>query len=589
MEKIIEGGSQRYLSNLKEFKDGIPFGVVNKGKTDVGGTYAALNCNINYVIVCPYKDLVDSIYYDKNNKYEVFRVYGKIGKKSFTDYVENNKVKKIAVTYDSLPKLVDWIGEDIDTYKVLVDEYHLILEEIDFRTDAITNLMNTITKFNHYSFLSATPMGINYEADFLQSLPHYRVVWDDEIKITPHRIKCSKGVIPALTKFINIFLNEGVKMIDRYGEEQNVEQLFIFLNSVTSIKQICDTLELDPSEVKICCADRIRNKKLLGEYPIESISVGGNKTINFFTKKGYQGCNMFSNNGLIIVASDCHRTQTLVDIATTLEQIAGRLRENDEYHNCFRNCLVHMYSTSKAVMSDEDFETLLSEKERRAQDMLSLFRKAEGTEKKTLIESIKEDDIISVIDNELIYNEYKKQNLQYKQDLRKCYKDGFTIRDAYAKSAKFEVSNQLIWKDFDVKMKRAVIVSYEELLKDYLVNPSEAYELEYPEFPLIRRYLKVTEMNSLRWNKEKMLEVVKARQQMNKVYRLVYSPGFVSRADLKKRFAQAFKELSISGITPKATLIEDCTIYKAEFKNSTIKGKRVEGYVLSPLYQLSPE
>ena len=32
----INGGNARYLSELKEFKDGLPFGILNKTKTDVG-------------------------------------------------------------------------------------------------------------------------------------------------------------------------------------------------------------------------------------------------------------------------------------------------------------------------------------------------------------------------------------------------------------------------------------------------------------------------------------------------------------------------------------------------------------------------
>ena len=69
-QEIINGGNARYLGELERFKDGIPFGIVNKTKTDVGGTYVAANCSSNYIIVCPFKDLVDSIAADRNNRYE---------------------------------------------------------------------------------------------------------------------------------------------------------------------------------------------------------------------------------------------------------------------------------------------------------------------------------------------------------------------------------------------------------------------------------------------------------------------------------------------------------------------------------------
>ena len=107
-------------------------------------------------------------------------------------------------------------------------------------------------------------------------------------------------------------------MPDINGELREVEQLFIFLNSVTTIKQVAETLELDKDEVKICCASKQRNRQILGTYPVESV-IAPNKRIDFFTKKCFQGCNLFSNNGLIIVASDAYRTQTLVDVCTTME------------------------------------------------------------------------------------------------------------------------------------------------------------------------------------------------------------------------------------------------------------------------------
>ena len=52
MIKIIKAGEARYLSELPEFQDGLPHGIVNKTKTDVGGTYVAANCQSNYIIVC---------------------------------------------------------------------------------------------------------------------------------------------------------------------------------------------------------------------------------------------------------------------------------------------------------------------------------------------------------------------------------------------------------------------------------------------------------------------------------------------------------------------------------------------------------
>ena len=579
-QEIINGGNARYLGELERFKDGIPFGIVNKTKTDVGGTYVAANCSSNYIIVCPFKDLVDSIAADKNNRYEVFKCYGGIREYQFRKYIKNNTTYKIAVTYDSLPKLIGWLSST-EGWKVLVDEYHLILEDMDFRYDAINGLMEEIQKFKYYSFLSATPIDLDFEIDFLKQLPHYKVQWNGVTKITPIRYKVTQ-LTKGLARFIQIFLDEGISLPDINGNVSKVEELYIFINSVTSIKQIADTLKLNPDDVKICCADRIRNNKLLGEYQIESVS-SPNKKINFFTKKCFQGCNLFTNNGLIIVASDAYRTQTLVDISTTMEQIAGRIRINDEYQNIFRNVIVHLFSTNKNVMSDEEFEMVMQDKEKEADKLLSGWSKLDKEERQTYIKRMNLDtELVSIINGKMVYNNLKKQSFIYKQALRKTYKDGISIRDSFMQSEKFELTNQNEWEDFNIKLAKAMTVSYEQLLKDYLDSPSESYEQEYPEFPLIKRYLKESEMNTLRWNREKMLKAVEDKKQVDKVFLAIYQPGFISNQELKSKLKDEFGRLGIK-LSPKATLIENCTLYNVEKASRKIDGKTVSGYELGKM------
>ena len=221
----------------------------------MGGTYVAANCRSNYIIVCPFRDLVDSIAADNNNKYDVFKCYGGVRDHQFRKYIKEHQIYKIAVTYDSLDKLLKWMGKNTDGWKILIDEYHLILEDMDFRENAIMDMINNVTKFDHYTFLSATPMDEDYEIEFFKQLPHYKVEWKKGLPITVKKIKAtclSKG----LCNLINIFREVGFRIPDIDGELRDVEQLFIFLNSVTTIKQIIDTLGLEEDEIKICCAER---------------------------------------------------------------------------------------------------------------------------------------------------------------------------------------------------------------------------------------------------------------------------------------------------------------------------------------------
>lgn len=579
---IINGGDARYLSELPEFQDGLPHGIVNKTKTDVGGTYVAANCRSNYIIVCPFRDLVDSIAADKNNKYEIFKCYGGVREYQYQKYIKDHQIYKIAVTYDSLEKLLKWMDNKTEDWKILIDEYHLILEDLDYRESAIMRMFWNIQKFKHYTFLSATPIDEEYEVDFFKSLPHYKVVWPQGLPINVKKYKAT--CLPlGLAKLIRIFKEEGIYLPDVNGEERKVEQLFIFLNSVTTIKQVIDTLELEEDEVKICCAQRQRNRLILGRFKRES-AIAPNKRINFFTKKSFQGCNLFSNNGLIIVASDVHRTQTLVDITTTMEQISGRLRENDEYHNIFRNTIVHIYSTNNNVLSQAEFKEVMCRREDAAKRLLSLQQKADEKELNALIKRVNiENDILSIENGRLVRNELKRMAFIRKQKIRETYKDGIWLRAAYNKSEKFVQSKQKYWDKFDSLLARAVTISYEKLLKDYLEHPSEQYEIEYPEFKDIKRYLKETEMNSCRWNKEKMMQKVEDKKKLQQAFRAIYKRGaFLSDKDMKQLLTKEFSKLGIR-LSPKATQIKECDIYRVDRDCEYVDGKKVNGYRLGDM------
>lgn len=125
-----------------------------------------------------------------------------------------------------------------------------------------------------------------------------------------------------------------------------------------------------------------------------------------------------------------------------------------------------------------------------------------------------ETDLLSIEDGRLVYNEQKKKSFDFKHKIRKAYKDGIYLRDAYNKSEKFVQARQEDWNGFDGKLAMAVTFSYEQMLKEYLEHPSTEYEQEYPEFRDFRLYLSESEMNSLRWNKEKMMRTVKDKKKL---------------------------------------------------------------------------
>lgn len=547
---------KRYLSEV--FNE-LPKGVINKKLADVGGTYLAANCNYDYIIVCPTRDLVDSIEADKNNKYNVFKCYGGTKKDEFDKYCSSNAVKKIAVTYDSLVKLTNWI-EDHPKYRVLVDEYHLLLQNVGFREEAINNLFQIIDNYNYVSYLTATPFDCKYEIKQLRDLDHYEIEWERKIDVFTTRIK-SPSPVKAVTKIIMDFLKEELTAPNNEGVNTKVEELYIFMNSVTSIRQICDTLGLEDEDVKICCANRIRNRKLMDRYTISSVT-SPNKRINFFTSKCFQGCNLFTNNGLIIVVSDANRESMVTDLTSDLVQIAGRLRDNAEYHNCFRNLLVHIYSTKSDILSDEEFEEVMNEKLREANILISGNSKLSEEESKAMIERMNlTNDVVTIENNRLVYSELKENYFRYWQELRKSYKNGISICGAYDK--RFIICKQDYLSEFEFKLAKKMVVSYQQLIKDYYESFDPEYELEYPEFKEYKKYLTLSNLKTLGYNKDKALDEIRKKKEIVAKLAKFECGKFYTNAEIK----------SVLGV--KATTIKEYF----DLKETKVGGKN--GYRLN--------
>ena len=125
--------------------------------------------------------------------------------------------------------------------------------------------------------------------------------------------------------------------------------------------------------------------------------------------------------------------------------------------------------------------------------------------------------------------------------------------------------------------------NYKDLYKDYLATKDKSYLDKYPEFKDYELFLKDTEMNSLFFNKEKMMRLVKDKQKF--IYEVIpaiskkFGRDFASSKDLKDFMKIKFEELGIIQLKPKASLLKDF----GAIKTSKRLEKKVEGYKLNDL------
>ena len=75
-----------------------------------------------------------------------------------------------------------------------------------------------------------------------------------------------------------------------------------------------------------------------------------------------------------------------------------------------------------------------------------------------------------------------------------------------------------------------------------------------------------------------MMRTVKDKKKLQQAFRVIYHKGeFISDKDLKLKLTEQFKRLGIL-LSPKATQIKECSIYKVERCSTYIDGKKVNGY-----------
>ena len=121
------------------------------------------------------------------------------------------------------------------------------------------------------------------------------------------------------------------------------------MNSVKGISKIISKAGLTPENCRIICSDNRTNRSNLPEgFTISTVN-DPVKTINFYTSTAFEGCDIFDEKGRTFIICDPHRSNTLLDISTSMLQICGRLR-----NSIYKGELTLIYDTTRY----EDAETL---------------------------------------------------------------------------------------------------------------------------------------------------------------------------------------------------------------------------------------
>lgn len=139
----------------------------------------------------------------------------------------------------------------------------------------------------------------------------------------------------------------------------------IFLNSVKGIINLIKKCELMPDDVNIIMGNSEDNDKEISKIG-EGFSRGRiplkgerHKKFTFCTSTAFAGCDFYSTTASTFVISDPKQTNTTIDIATDLVQIAGRQRLAE---NPFRQFITFVYKIGIFDKPEDEFFSELEQK-----------------------------------------------------------------------------------------------------------------------------------------------------------------------------------------------------------------------------------
>lgn len=290
---------------------------------------------------------------------------------------------KFLVTYDSLPKLVSILtslGEDINRYKIVVDEFQLIFTDARFKA---TIEMDFVTYLNTYcknvTYLSSTPMLNNYldQLPEFKDLDYYEFVWDNS-RISLPKISHIKtdNLEKSALEIIDMYLSGDGPTKEVDGVVYKATSAVLYVNNVSMLTSIIKNSKMTPDQVNIITAQTLENKRKIRKcgkgFGFGHIPILGEpcKPITLCTSTAFCGVDMYNSYAKSYVFSDCNLKTMAIDISLELPQIVGRQRLSS---NVFRYDVTMYYLEDLSSKTREEFEQEIETKNRNTFNKISNF------------------------------------------------------------------------------------------------------------------------------------------------------------------------------------------------------------------------
>ena len=557
--------------------------LFNKGKVGCGGTTLAIEGREPYVITVPYAGLVGNKvrqYPNERCPYILFGVSEGVTPDSIRKYLSQAAVPKIMTTYDSLGKVIEAFG-DASGINLLIDEYHTLFTQYSFRKDAIMGVLDNFRRFKSFTFMTATPLEDDFILDELKWIPVVTQEWDENEKFTVsvNQVKC-RSVMTSAVKMIKAFLS---------GEIEG--NAYFFVNSVRAIKELIQKAGLTEENCRAIYSKSNRTSIGIPNSDVDSKP----KKINFLTSTVFEGCDIFDEDGVTIILSDPYFKNSLLDISTSVQQIAGRIRDSRYIGEIY-----HLFRKNRyfGELSTEDYQKHILKETERNKRLAEQYNRLDEEARK----GIKELDLPYIEkgdDNKFHFDPNRPKIDLFNFKVSHIYNSNVTVSEEYGHYGINTESStdRLTLKSLGINTGPGIDKSFKEVVLDLrnsttLIRNLKMREAKvvYPFLPDAISKLGFERIESLKYSQRAIQDEINLISDHSIDFkicrRLGYSTGdFISNAKIKSDLEKAYKSLRLNR-TAKA--VDISKFYEVRKSKKRINGELKEGYViLSPKYRIA--
>jgi|LakMenEpi03Aug12_release.lakeMendotaPanAssembly.Ray.scaffolds.fasta_scaffold79926_3 hypothetical protein len=339
------------ITKLSDVLDYIPNGIIYKDETGMGATTLEITSKRDSIIVQPLKITASSkakkhhaLYVGSETKYHPKTELNTSEDISIYDTIDEVPYKKIVVVADSLPKVIEALGEEVfKKYFLLIDEIDSFQLDSTFR-DSMERCIDIFLKFpkDKRAILSATL--IDFSNPHLKSEHVTTLGYDQAVKRNITLIRAKSG---------NIYGSLYDRIVSTINSHPG-QKIFIALNSVTASVNQAESLInkeiVKPTDISILCSASSLEKA--GKFYKQLESENLPSLVNFLTSAYYTGFDLLEHYHLISVVNNRSKYQVLSE--KRLKQIAGRCRVG-----LLSETVIHDIAGEYDYSDMEDEDTLL--------------------------------------------------------------------------------------------------------------------------------------------------------------------------------------------------------------------------------------